>query len=133
MPDRRGNRNVHRSLQIRGRIMARIRSVHPGLWTDEAKSTRSGVTHIYVIQEGIDGPCKIGISRNAFWRRQDLQSGNHRALHLRALFAADDRGHALAAEASALTHFSELYLSGEWLDLSPDVIARFIEEEFARG
>src|SRR3546814_5368437 len=78
MPDRRGNRNVHRSLQIRGRIMARIRSVHPGLWTDEAKSTRSGVTHIYVIQEGIDGPCKIGISRNAFWRRQDLQSGNHR-------------------------------------------------------
>src|SRR3546814_16394279 len=95
MPDRRGNRNVHRSLQIRGRIMARIRSVHPGLWTDAAKSTRSGVTHIYVLQEGIDGPCKIGISRNAFWRRQDLQSGNHRDLPLRALFAADDRGHEL--------------------------------------
>src|SRR3546814_2846296 len=75
MPDRRGNRNVHRSLQIRGRIMARIRSAHPGLWTAEAKSTRSGVTHIYVIQEGIDGPCKNGISRNAFSRRQDLQSG----------------------------------------------------------
>jgi len=113
--------------------MARIRSVHPGLWTDEAKCTRLGVTHIYVIQEGDKGPCKVGISRNAFWRRQDLQSGNHRPLHLRALFAADDRGHALVVEASAFTHFSGSYLSGEWLDLSPDVIASFIEEEFTRG
>lgn len=113
--------------------MARIRKISSSLWAEEARLTRHGMTHIYVIQEGDNGPCKVGIARNAFWRRQDLQSGNHRPLHLRALFAADDRGHALVVEASALTHFSSSYLSGEWLDLTPDVIALFIEEEFARG
>jgi hypothetical protein len=112
--------------------MARIRSIHPGIWTDEAKVARA-VCHVYVIQEGEDGPCKVGIARNAFWRRMDLQSGNHRPLHIRHVFEATDRRDAILAEAAAHKHFSQYHISGEWIGVEPDVIAIFLTEEFGDG
>lgn len=113
--------------------MARIRSIHPSLWTDEARISRQAITHIYIVQEGDDGPCKIGIARNAFWRRSALQSGNHRRLHLRAVYEADDRRDAIMAEASVLSNFSAYHLSGEWLDVTPDIIARFLGSSTING
>lgn len=109
--------------------MSRIRSVHPGLWTDAARQS-GPATHLYVIQEGDDGPCKVGIARNAFWRRQDLQTGNYRHLNLRAVFEADQRSVVIIAEAGVLANFSDQSLSGEWLDVPPDVLIRFIEGAF---
>lgn len=78
--------------------MVHIRLIDPMFWKDASRiAARS--THIYVIQEGDDGPCKVGIARNAFWRRMDLQSGNHRPLHIKAVFEASDRRDAIIAEA----------------------------------
>lgn len=112
--------------------MSRIRSVHPGLWTEECRAAGPG-THLYLLQEGDAGPCKVGISRNALWRRADLQSGNPRTLHLRALFIAPDRRDAILAEASTLEHFAVAHLTGEWLDVGPETLAAFIQEGFCNG
>jgi len=112
--------------------MARIRPVHPDLWADEAKAAKLG-SHVYIIQEGDSGPCKVGIARNAFWRRMDLQSGNYRPLHLRQLFQADERHQAIIAEAAVHKHFSQDRISGEWFSTPPEIIAAFLTEEICNG
>ena len=112
--------------------MSRIRSIHPGLWTDEARSS-GRFAHVYVVQEGDGGPCKIGIARNAFWRLSDLQVGNWRTIHLRALFTADDRGDAVQIEAAVLRRFLNDRIGGEWLSTDTALVALFIQEEFVDG
>lgn len=112
--------------------MRNVRSVLPGSWTEAAKSAGC-FSHLYVIQEGDEGPCKIGIARNAFWRRSDLQTGNWRSLHLKSVFEADDRRAAVIAEAAVLSHFRAEHLSGEWLNVTPEALAEFIEKEFGNG
>lgn len=111
--------------------MSRIRSIHPGLWKEASRT--AFLPHLYVIQEGEAGPCKVGIARNAFWRMSDLQSGNPRQLHMRAVFEADDRRAVVIAEAAALSHFAQYHVSGEWLDVTPNVLAGFLQEEFSSG
>lgn len=103
-----------------------IREIKQDAWQEAAKAAHGRITHIYVIQELSTGPCKIGISRNAFWRMQSLQTGNHRSLHLRCVFEADIRSTALKMESAVLAYFSEHIISGEWLDVDPDDIANFL-------
>lgn len=97
--------------------MARIRSLHHNDW-DEAAKSAGPFTHFYVLQEGDDGPIKVGISRNAFWRRDCLQSGNHRRLHLRAVYWCLSRLSAATMEQKVLDAFSAHRVSGEWIAAS---------------
>ncbi|WP_156038085.1 GIY-YIG nuclease family protein [Acidiphilium angustum] len=109
--------------------MARIRSVHPGLWSQKSRKSESGIWHLYLIQEGESGAVKVGIARNAFWRLSDLQSGNPRKLNMRAIWEADSRFDAASFEASVLHSFKGDRLTGEWLHAPWESIQRFLEAQ----
>lgn len=112
--------------------MARIRRMSPDEYALEAQRSVPGC-HLYVIQEGDEGPTKVGIARNAFWRRNDLQTGNYRRLGLAAVFVCQGRQDAILVEAAVLTHFSGVRLSGEWLDCGPAPVISFIVRESGCG
>jgi hypothetical protein len=104
--------------------MARIRSVHPGLFTDEAfidacKHATGGISHLYVIQEADNAACKIGHSRNALWRLSDLRSGNHRSLYLRAMWVGQS-SEIKAIERDAHLILANKWISGEWFSIYPE-------------
>ncbi len=105
--------------------MSRIRSIHPDTWEAASRWGGSGA-HVYVIEEE-NGPVKIGIARNAFWRKADLQSGNVRQLQLRAVYQCDTRYEAAAIEKAVLDKFSDARLRGEWLLASFADVVAFIE------
>ncbi len=106
--------------------MARIRTIPQSEW--EAHLSWAGTSpQIYVIQEGHDGPCKVGFSRNAEWRRSSLNAGNCRQLHLRHVWQCDCRANALMIEAAVLQNFTLQRIRGEWIDAHPDDLAKFIE------
>lgn len=111
--------------------MARIRSVHPESWPDEASAARYHAWHIYVLQEDEFGPIKVGLARNAFWRCMDLQVGNPRRLNLRFIWTVDDRLHGLKIESEILQNFVRRRLSGEWLSSSPEEVQMFVESRFS--
>lgn len=110
--------------------MPRIRSLHPTLFAESAKQS-SHRHHVYIIQEGDDGPVKVGIARNAFWRRQDLQSGNFRRLYLRGVYECAERSDAVVLEARILSNFEKLRIGGEWLNIDPASVAAFIDAAIA--
>lgn len=103
-----------------------MRLIPAGRWPEEARASQEAIYHVYVLQEGDDGATKIGIARNAFWRRRDLQSGNPRPLTLRAVYESD-REHARRIEAAVLSELSDSRISGEWLDVSPAVVIGIID------
>lgn len=80
--------------------------------------TRGSWRHVYVVQEGDDGPVKIGIAANAFWRLNELQVGNFRRLRLIAVFSCDDKRAAYEIEQWAHFQMEERHLGGEWFNMS---------------
>jgi hypothetical protein len=70
--------------------MARIRTIKPDAWGGVNEAWPFGDC-IYVVQEGESGPLKIGVAWHPARRLSTLQSGNHRQLHMRAVFEADRR------------------------------------------
>lgn len=104
--------------------MSRIRSVHPDEWPI---TTRGLWRHIYVIQEGEDGPVKVGIAANAFLRRNGLQVGNHRRLFVRAVFHVDCRDAAWNLERRVHGELKDRSIGGEWFECAPDAVVAIIE------
>lgn len=86
--------------------------------------------HLYVIQEGNGGPVKIGIAANASCRRVELQAGNPRAIHLRAIFVSADKNRVRTIERELHAHFAFARIVNEWFDVTPEAAITLIEERF---
>jgi hypothetical protein len=81
-------------------------------------------TKLYVVgcerDDGlVGGPCKIGISSNAYKRAKSLQTGNPIALSLCYVFEFESRELALWAESAVHRMLSDLRMEGEWFDVLP--------------
>jgi len=107
-------------------LMARIRSIHINDWP---VAFRGQFRHLYVVQENDDGPVKIGIAANAFWRLSELQIGNHRRLRLRAVFEGQDKRHVFELEQRVHARLAEFSISGEWFSCSSEHAISTINEE----
>lgn len=83
--------------------------------------------HIYIIQEGEDGPVKVGIAANAFWRINELQVGNYRRLRLIAVFVCADKRKAFEIEQWAHFQLEDCHLGGEWFNAHPDEVVALFE------
>lgn len=66
---------------------------------------------VYFIQEGDDGPVKIGEAFDPVKRLSELQCGNPRALALRAVVLATDE-----TERSLHLKWSSIRIRGEWFE-----------------
>jgi hypothetical protein len=75
---------------------------------------------VYFIQEGKDGPIKIGVSTQARLRSRvrELQTGNHRCLRLLGSF-----GGGLPEERRLHRELWDHLLGGEWFAPHPEVLA----------
>ncbi len=100
-----------------------MRRLHESEWP--VQDATAWLRHVYVIQEGDDGPVKVGRAANAFWRRSELQCGNPRKLHVRAVFLVG-RSRAAAIEAAVHERFAGEKLTGEWLSIEWRVAAAVI-------
>jgi hypothetical protein len=79
----------------------------------------------YVVSEGVNGPVKVGRSINAAYRLCALQTGNPRPLRL--IFKIDlTRDEAIVTERAFLTAFRKRAMTGEWLDLSEELILSWV-------
>lgn len=106
--------------------MSRIRSIPMAQWPVKM---RGNWRHLYVVQEGQDGPVKIGIAANAFWRLNELQVGNHRQLHLRAVFVGGDKRQVYELEQRVHAFLMEYSIGGEWFDYSAEGASAVIVRE----
>jgi len=106
--------------------MSRIRSIHPENWP---VNFRGNFRHLYVVQEGENGPIKVGIAANAFWRLGELQVGNPRRLHLRAVFEGPDKRRIFDLEQRVHGRLSGFAISGEWFDCPAKHAISVINEE----
>lgn len=86
--------------------------------------------HLYVIQEGVDGPVKVGVAANAASRRVDLQAGNPRPLFLRAVFAGNDKRAIGAIEREIHAKLIAHLVVNEWFSVTPDVVIALIETDY---
>lgn len=84
---------------------------------------------IYFIQQGNDGPIKIGHTTNVIRRLKSLQIGNPNWLQV---LATAHGGHPLESELHA--RFQHLRLIGEWFEPAPELITyiRNIKSAFGR-
>ena len=71
---------------------------------------------LYIVSEGLNGPVKIGRSKNARARVDGLQTGNARRLRLVAVFLMS-RDSAINAEKMLHEELVELHLVGEWFNI----------------
>lgn len=106
--------------------MSRIRSIHPDAWPVKQ---RGNWRHIYVVQEGDGGPIKVGIAANAFWRLCDLQIGNWRQLHLRAVYVGDSKNEVFFLEQRVHAALNQYSIGGEWFHCRLEVAIEIIERE----
>lgn len=111
--------------------MARILLLQQDQWANEAKSAGPH-HHFYIVQESDNGPVKIGIARNAFWRRSDMQSGNPRQIIIKTVYRCETRVDAILLEAASLAAFSDRRILGEWLNATPSDVLAFVECEVAK-
>jgi hypothetical protein len=113
-------------------VVASIHKVDPSRWREMSKSADFN-WHVYLIQEGDSGAVKIGISRNAFWRRTELQGGNPRRIELRAVYESLSRPHTALVEKAVLREFASHRLVGEWMCATWMDVASYIDREFVNG
>lgn len=73
--------------------------------------------YVYFIQEGDDGPIKIGIAFDPFQRLGNMQVGNSRPLKL--LHCLSDHG---ATEGRIQGIFEDSHLRGEWYNPTDDLL-----------
>lgn len=86
--------------------------------------------HLYLVQEGDDGPVKVGIARNAIWRVSSLRGGNPRTLNLRAVWEFPDRPSVLKAERDVQARFAGARLVGEWFNAAPEAIRDYVRGRY---
>jgi len=73
---------------------------------------------VYFIQEGSEGPIKIGFASNPHDRFRTIQGSNPRGLFLRLLLAGTQ-----IEEGALHSRFQHLHLRGEWFHPGPDLLA----------
>lgn len=81
---------------------------------------------IYFIQEGLDGPIKIGTALDVAKRLKPLQAGNPRPLRVLALSPGDWRD-----ETRLHMKLSRHHIRGEWFEATQEVLSesdRSVEE-----
>lgn len=106
--------------------MARIRSIKPEFWSSlGVQDTWPFDCCIYIVQEKVSGPVKIGVARHPVRRLSALQGGNCRQLHLRAVFEAK-RNDCLYIEKLVLRGFK--ILRNEWISAPPSTVEAFISQ-----
>ena len=79
---------------------------------------------IYFVQEGADGPIKIGTTQNLKTRLSSLQTGSARKLRVLGTIRGGN-----ALEALLHQEFAEYQISGEWFQPG-QILLKFIAEEF---
>jgi hypothetical protein len=104
--------------------MARIKTIKPEFWAKENDGWGQARRHIYLIQEGADGPIKVGVAGHPTRRLTTLQAGNSRRLYLCAVYSGTPED-CCEVERQTLKHFGRL--SGEWLrDNNLDDVVGFL-------
>lgn len=75
------------------------------------------MSFVYLVVEGVSGPCKIGLAESVSSRCSTLQTGNPRQLEVH-----DYVPHSNAAllEQALHHHFRDFHVRGEWFDITPD-------------
>lgn len=73
---------------------------------------------VYFIQQGTDGPIKIGHTKNVDRRLRSLSTGSPVALHVLALTPGGER-----EERALHRRFDSLRMQGEWFAPAPELIA----------
>lgn len=81
---------------------------------------------VYVVQQGDDGPVKIGVAHHPRRRLGGLQGGNPNRLYLRAVFRGS-RDDCLFVEATVLFTYAEHALVGEWMNVAPETLIHVIQ------
>ena len=69
---------------------------------------------VYMIQQGKNGPIKVGKAGNVDARLAQLQTGNPTKLYIVAVLPCNSHKHALQIEKMFHIRFSRLRLHGEW-------------------
>ncbi len=69
---------------------------------------------VYIIQAGLEGPYKIGMTSNVDTRIQDLQVGNHEELRIVAAIDFQSRERAQWTEKTLHKIYSRAWIRGEW-------------------
>lgn len=76
-----------------------------------------GAVWIYAVQAGVDGPVKIGRTRNVRERLADLQSANGEELRLIAAWRGVPK-----TEQELHAEYADLRLRGEWFVATPELL-----------
>lgn len=84
---------------------------------------------LYVIQENMDGPIKIGRAVSTAARRRQLQTGNPRGLRVVQLYTLDFN-EAVEAERRLHDELEERRMCGEWFNVSEKFITAYIPDFF---
>jgi hypothetical protein len=82
---------------------------------------------LYVLQEGDEGPVKVGIASDPWKRLRTHQCSNARPLALKYIFWGP-RGSCIAAERVVLKHFDDKR-RGEWIFASLEEVVRVIADK----
>jgi hypothetical protein len=85
------------------------------------------LAQLYLIQEGMDGPVKIGRSACAKSRRNTFQTGNSQPLKLVAVYTME-ASEVARAEQNLQLELAEYLIGGEWFDIDP----KFLVEQYMK-
>lgn len=88
-----------------------IKRLEVSEWRKDGEAWGRARTNLYVVQEGDDGPLKVGVAGHPVRRLMMLQTGNHRKLYLRAVYEGHE-SKCVAVERYILAYFESI--GGEW-------------------
>jgi hypothetical protein len=80
---------------------------------------------LYLIQENMDGPIKIGRAASTEARRRQLQTGNPRGLRVVQLYTLEF-DEAVEAERRLHEELEERRMCGEWFNVSEKFITEYV-------
>lgn len=89
----------------------------------QKRLNRDVYSYVYFVQDGTDGPIKIGLADNPEQRLSSLQVGNPRPLTLLATFQTWEPR---KDEAQIHARFAEHRIRGEWFHPHPDLMAQVV-------
>lgn len=73
---------------------------------------------VYIIApDGMDSPCKVGISDDPYKRVASLSTGSPVRLRVAEVYMFDTRSAALAMEQRFHSSYAEWRMNGEWFDV----------------
>ncbi len=106
---------------------AKLQQISPAKWLDWFDRVPRGCYFLYVVQEGADGPVKVGITYHPVWRLSSLRGGNPRQLFLRAVWQFPAKSDALRIERRVQRDLACYALVGEWFNVEVQAVCRLIE------